>query len=206
MDLIVVSSPGKKDGEIGDVIRMFEAGLQRFHLRKPGSSRKYIKEFLDQVPKKYRSRIIIHSNHSFAWKYKLGGIHISKKHRKKPTNLRLKLMWYRLRNPKLIITRSCRKLGDLEMKKSPYNYIILSPIFDSISINSLSGGFNQRGLISAIEKSKFPVYAMGGVEPGNFQRIAELGFRGPAVLGYIWSSENPVEAFTKCLQSLREVQ
>ncbi len=206
MDLVVLSSPAKRDGEIGDVIRMFEAGLQRFHLRKPGTSRKYINEFLEQIPKKFRSRIIIHSNHTLAWKYKLGGIHIAKKHRKKIANLRFKLMWYRMRNPKLILTRSCRKLGDLEVKRTPYNYVFLSPIFDSISINSLSGGFNQRGLTSTLEKSQLPVYALGGVEPRNFQQVADLGFRGAAVLGYIWGSENPVEAFEKCLQSLQEVQ
>lgn len=206
MELVVVSSPRKKDGEIGDVIRMFDAGLERFHLRKPGSSKKYVKEFIEQIPNKYRNRIVIHSNHRYAWKYKLGGIHISKKHRNKLLNLRLKLFWYRLRNPRLVITRSCHKLADLYSERIHYDYVFLSPVFDSISVNTLSGGFNQRGLISALEQSKIRVFAMGGVQPDKFQQIANLGFGGCAVLGYLWNTDDRIEAFNQCLEKLKALR
>lgn len=206
MELVIVSSPRKKDGEVSDVIRMFEAGLERFHLRKPGTSKKYIKEFIEQIPNKYRNRIVIHSNHHYAWKYKLGGIHISKKHRKKHFNLRLKLFWYRLRNPKIVITRSCHKLADLYSESLRYDYVFLSPVFDSISVNTLSGGFNQRGLVSALEETNIRVFAMGGVQPNKFQQIAELGFDGSAILGYLWSADNRMEAFQQCVDELKALR
>lgn len=205
MELIVVSSPRKKDGEVADVIRMFEAGLERFHMRKPGASKKYVKEFIEQIPKKYRDRIVIHSNHNYMWRYKLGGIHISKKHRKNKFKLRLKLMWYRMRNRDVVVTRSCHKLDDLSTRHGLYSYVFLSPVFDSISVNSLSGGFSKRGLTSSLENNNLRVIAMGGIEPKNFQEVVDLGFHGAAVLGYIWSAENSFEAFNECLQQMKQI-
>lgn len=206
MQLIVVSSPKKKEEEIVHLIRMFDAGLERFHLRKPGVSKKYLKEFIEQIPKKYRNRVIIHSSHRYALRYKLGGIHISKKHRKKIFQLRIKIMWYRMRRPGLIVTRSCHKLGDLTHTHVAYNYVFLSPIYDSISANTLSGGFNKRGLISSMEHSPLKVAAMGGVIPERFQQLADLGFYGFAMLGYIWNNDDPTEAFENSLKFWKELK
>lgn len=206
MELIVISSPRKTDGEIANTIRMFDAGLQRFHLRKPGTSKKYIKEFIEGVPKKYHSRIVIHSNHSFAKKYNLGGIHISRKHRKSPFKLRFKIARLRLFRPKLIITRSCHKLGDILDEKISYNYVLLSPVFDNISMSQLSAGFSHRGLTSGLESSKQNVFAMGGIDPNKLQDIADLGFKGAAVLGYIWNAERPLDAFIKCQEAWQNVR
>ncbi len=199
MELVVVTSPRKKEGEAADIIRMFDAGLNRLHLRKPGVSKKYLQELIEQIPKQYRKHIVIHSNHDYAFKYKLGGIHISKKHRKKAFRLRLKIRWYRFRYPHLIITRSCHKLGDLLSDRNPYNYVFLSPIYDSITANNLSANFNRRGLMHTMEQCPHRVYAMGGVQPQKFQEIAELGFSGAAILGHIWGTpENRVERFLEC--------
>lgn len=205
MELIVVSAPKARDGESIEVIRMFEAGLERFHLRKPGASKSYIKEFIEQIPVKYHNRIIIHSNHSYAIKYKLGGIHISKKHRKKKFNLRLRLTWYRLRNPRFIIARSCHKLADLSHRYPFYSYIFLSPVFESVAVNSFAGGYSPRGLSATLEKSPMRVIAMGGVRPENFQEVADLGFSGVAVLGYIWSSDSPFKYYLECLNALKSL-
>jgi len=205
MELVVISSPRKKEGEVADTIRMFEAGLQRFHLRKPGVSKKYIKEYIELIPERYRNRIVIHSHHGYAHKYKLGGIHISKKHRKSPFKLRMRMYWYRFRRPNFIITRSCHKLGDLTAERLPYSYVFLSPIFDSISVNSLSGGFSKRGLKNTLEESRLRVYAMGGIEPNRFQQIADLGFQGAAILGYLWSADNRLAAYEKCVEKWRNI-
>lgn len=206
MELIVVSSPRKKDDEVASTVRMFEAGLQRFHLRKPGTSKKYVKEFIEGIPKKYHNRIVIHTHHPFAKKYQLGGIHFSKKHRKSPLKLRFKIACLRLFRPKLVITRSCHKLGDILDEKILYDYVFLSPIFDSISVNRLSGGFSHRGLTSGLEASKQHVVAMGGIEPDRLQSLAELGFEGGAVLGYIWRADNHLNAFLECQEAWRNVR
>jgi thiamine-phosphate pyrophosphorylase len=206
MELIVISSPHKKEGEVSDIIRMFEIGLTHFHLRKPNFSRKELKDFIEQIPVKYRNRIVLHTNHSFALKYKLGGIHISKKHRKEGISLWFKLLRYRISIPKLVVTRTCHKLGDLLNDSSKYSYVFLSPVFDSISVNSLSAGFSKRGLKNTIIQSKKRVYAMGGIEPQNFKTIAEIGFHGAALLGYIWhNTENRSEAFRSALNEWKQL-
>jgi thiamine-phosphate pyrophosphorylase len=206
MELIVVSSPHKKEGEVTDIIRMFDAGLSHFHIRKPNFSRKELKDYIEQIPVKYRRRLVLHTNHSFAINYKLGGIHISKKHRKKSLALWFKILRYKIAIPNLIVTRTCHKLGDLLNDNRHYTYVFLSPVFDSISVNSLSAGFSMRGLKNTILQSKKRVYAMGGIEPSNFKTIAEIGFHGAALLGYIWHhTENRVEAFQEAQKAWKQL-
>ena len=125
---------------------------------------------------------------------------------KKIFKLRLKIIWYRLRRPGLIVTRSCHKLGDLSNTHISYDYVFLSPIYDSISANTLSGGFNKRGLISTMEGSPLKVAAMGGVIPERFQELADLGFYGFAMLGYIWNNDDHTAAFEHSLKYWKELE
>ena len=81
--LIVISSPSSEPNETEAIISLFKAGLKIFHLRKPAMSEKKMNSFVSAVPKKYHSRMIIHSHYSLAKKYDLGGIHFSEKERNK---------------------------------------------------------------------------------------------------------------------------
>ncbi|MGB3464087.1 MAG: hypothetical protein WBA74_02415, partial [Cyclobacteriaceae bacterium] len=83
MKIVVVSSPKDQPDEIVEVIRMFEAGLENFHIRKPRLNRKELTDYIKLFPEKYRDRLVIHSYHGLASGLKLGGIHLSRKHRKR---------------------------------------------------------------------------------------------------------------------------
>ena len=71
MQLILFTSADKFRSEIYIVLKMFENGLKTLHIKKPGFSKKQLKNYLDLIPKKHHQKIIIHSHYSLALKYKI---------------------------------------------------------------------------------------------------------------------------------------
>ena len=77
MKLIVITSSRTIPDETTFVTKMFESGLMTLHLRKPRFSTNQLKEFLNEIPKHFHNRIVIHSHHKLALKYDLKGIHMT---------------------------------------------------------------------------------------------------------------------------------
>jgi len=206
MKLVVVSSPKDQPNEIVEVIRMFEAGLEYFHVRKPRMGRKELIDYIKLFPEKYRKRLIIHSYHGLASNLSLGGIHLSRKHRKRGKFYRIKLSLKRKFNKKLVVTRTFHKLTDITNEKRKYSYTFLSPVFDSITHSTLSGGFSKRALLIMIPQARQPVYALGGVTEERFTEISDLGFEGAVLLGSVWNSEEaPHIVFKKALAAAKNL-
>ena len=205
MKLIVISSPDKVPDEISIVLELFREGLQYFHVRKPRFTKRDMTEYIEAFPENYRNRLVLHSYHQLAYQYKLAGVHLSRRHRKRGKMYFLQLWFRRIMHPKMIVTRSFHKLTDLTTDKRRYAHVFLSPIFDSISNSSLSAGFSKRALLIIINQSKHDVLALGGVRPENMKTIFELGFAGAAMLGAIWKEDhNPVQVFCEARDSAYE--
>ncbi len=206
MRLIVISDSRYFAGEEDLVHAMFEAGLETFHVRKPKMSTEAMRTYLGKINSKYYSRIVIHSHHELAYKFHLKGIHLSDKHLKDhflEAWLRMKYLKYKL--PDLQISTSFHDLGTLLKSTKKYNYVFLSPIFDSISKLGYRNRFNMETLLTAIKKSKYELIALGGVDEQHIQQIKDMGFSGCAVLGAVWMSDNPVEKFKTIQKLCREV-
>lgn len=189
MKFVVISSPDKFQTEISTITKLFAEGLDTFHVRKPKWSEEKMSEYLDMIPTKLRKRIIIHSHHKLAIKYKLFGIHLTKKYRTRSLKNRLRLINLKLKNPKLSVTRSCHQLSDLVDDNYDYEYVFLTPIFEGISKRSHSGGFSERAVKAILPECQHKVYALGGIQPSNISKVKELGFSGAAMLGCIWTTE-----------------
>lgn len=189
MEIIAMSSPEPFENEIEEVVKMFEAGLRHFHVRKPKMSHRELRQYLELYPERYRQQLILHTYHGLAYETGLGGIHLSRSHRKRKRMYRFRLWLRRRINPGLTVTRTFHKLTDLGQDKRVYSYAFLSPIFDSVSQNSLAGGYSRRALLIMIPQARQPVYAMGGVRPDNIEEVASLGFHGAVLLGALWKSE-----------------
>jgi len=206
MRVLVMSSPKDEPDEITEVVRMFDAGLEHFHVRKPSKNRKQLVEYLELFPSKFRSRLIIHSYHGLATKMKLGGIHLSRKHRKRGKIYQLRLFIKRRIEKNLLVTRTFHKITDLTEDKRKYSYAFLSPVFDSITHSALSRGFSKRALLIAIPQARQPIYAMGGIRPERFEEIVDLGFEGAVLVGSVWSSDEPPHCiFKKALETANQM-
>jgi thiamine-phosphate pyrophosphorylase len=198
LKIIVISSPDQKPNEVPEVLQMFKNGLEIFHVRKPSFSKKQMIEYIENFPSQYRNKMVLHSYHSLAKKYKLRGIYLSRKHRERGVLYRFQLYFFKKFNPSILISRSFSKISDLLHHVSGFDYVFLNPIFDSISSNNLSGGFNPKTLQISNKETKFKVIAMGGITPENLEQVKEMGFSGAALLGAVWNTdEQPSKVFAK---------
>lgn len=194
MKIILISRSDDSETEIATVIKLFENGLPTFHLRKPKYTSKQLKNYIQKIPKQFHNRIIIHSHHFLALKFNLKGVHLGRRHlkRKYLTGLKLKLLTFR--KPHLIVTTSFTKLLDLYETNTQFDYVFLSPIFDSLT-SQYQSGFTEHTLKTAMEKTSFKVIARGGIDSSRMERVKEVGFEGMALYSSIWKKPDPVSEY-----------
>ena len=203
MKTIVLSAQKPVDNEIDIVVRLFELGLTSFHLRKPHYSKQKMRGYLNKIPSVYHNRIIIHSHHRLAKKYNLKGIHLNSKDRKSSFN------WFNIKSlkrkkPFLRVSTSFTTISELNKYNDLYDYVFLSPIFDSTSKKKYQSGFQEYSLTSATHRSNYNVVALGGVDVENIKNAFNMGFWGCAFLSTIWKSDNPIEKFKELKSKCNE--
>lgn len=201
MKVILISNPEELPGEMNMVHELFDAGLERFHLRKPKYSTNALRNYIEKINPKYRNRLVIHSHHELSVPYRLGGIHLTEQHRRKNVLQNWILKKYiKLRRPGIDITAGFHTIGALKRENPGYAYVFLSPVFNSISKLGYKSSFNEDSLQKMIAKSSYQVVALGGVDEDNIEKAHRLGFYGVALLGSVWKTNNPVEKFKRIQQ------
>lgn len=196
--LIVISSPDGFEHEIYDVQAMFKAGMEYFHIRKPRFSTNRLRKYIERIDPKYHDRIVLHSHHELCIRFKLRGIHLTRRHRNKNFIRRwLKMKYIKLRRPKVEITAAYHTIGSLKIENPGYSYVFLSPIFDSISKVGYKSTFSENSLEKMLHRSSYEVIALGGVDEDKIEQARKWGFAGVAVLGSLWKAKDPVEKFKR---------
>ncbi len=196
--IIVMSDTKDIDGEHEIINQLFENGLEILHIRKPKYSTQEMRTYIEKINKIYRSRVVIHSHHELSVPLKLKGIHLTERHRKKNFFRSWFMMqWIKFKRPDIAITASYHSPNSLLKHNPGYTYIFLSPIFDSISKIGYKNTFNDDSLEVALKKTTFNVIALGGVDYTKLEKVKEFGFKGCALVGSIWHTENPVAEFVK---------
>ncbi len=116
------------------------------------------------------------------------------------------LRFIRFSNPDLEVTTSFNNLGQLLDKNSSYNYnyVFLSPVFDSLS-SKFQSGFTENSLNSALRKTSYKVVARGGVDIDAIEKSEKIGFEGLAFYSAIWKKPNPNAEFHKVIQRFKEL-
>jgi len=200
--LIVISAESILVDEVKIVNQMFEAGLQRFHFRKPNCSDIDCVSFLKQIPNEYKNRVFYHQNHSIVSKYKIGGIHLTEKLRKSISEKELQAMHQSLSKYSISLSSSIHQIDEIESVSSCFESLFISPVFDSISKqNYLANESILKVENKILEKRK--LIALGGITTKNIDQLKEKKFFGVAILGSIWNHENPYLEFQK-LQKIWE--
>jgi thiamine-phosphate pyrophosphorylase len=207
MKLVVISSSGPIENEAQIITRLFEAGLEIFHLRKHKLSTKATKELLKQIPAHFHCRIVIHSHHKLARTFNLRGIHLTKSHIKTKYKTWFTVKLIQIKNPGIKISTSFNNIGQLFDKNHPYhyNYVFLSPIFDSLN-SKFQGGFTEHSLRSAIQKTSLKVIARGGVDINAVEKGEAIGFDGMAFYSSIWKKKDPLAEFNKLVEKFQELK
>lgn len=176
MEWIVITSPGFLQGEADFIDRLFNHGLDRLHLRKPGAEIGECRRLLDGISREWLPRIVVHDNFGLCREYGLGGVHLNGRNPMAPPN------------HEGSVSRSCHSLEEISRYKGECDYLTLSPIFNSISKQGYMAAFGPGQLAAARDSGLIDrrVIALGGVTLENIPRVKELGFGGVAILGDVW--------------------
>lgn len=169
--VVAITSPGYVPHEgdrISSIIENGEADI--VHIRKPQWSYEETDKLICSIPSKWHDKLRLHDHFELLEHYNLAGVHLNS------------------RNPlphplAHSVSRSCHQIEQLE-ESEHYDYITLSPIFDSISKASYRSAFILEEIKPYIKGKN--VVALGGVSPEKFQILKDAGFFGAAMLGYFW--------------------
>ena len=178
MEIIVITPPTPLQAPPETANALFEAGLQRLHLRFPDTDRKHTAQWIEQIAQPYRQRIVIHDHHDLAGAMALGGIHLNSRNPLPP-------VWYEPTKD-ITLSRSCHTIDEIKQYHTQYHYLFLSPIFDSISKQGYTSAFTAAQLRPIRQFLSRNIYALGGITAEHLPLIRQLGFKGAAILGDLW--------------------
>lgn len=150
------------------------------HVRKPNYSLIRMTQWLEQFSNKTTQKMMLHQHHQLYEHFPIRGIHLKESHKNSVVSLP--------KEHKMTLSAAYHNSAEAQ-QQSRFDYSVLSPVFDSISKANVKGKkFN-------VQNSIKPIIALGGVDAENMTIARNLGFQGVGVLGTIWRSENPIEAF-----------
>ena len=182
MKIIAITPPHAIDDEVVVIRQLFAKGIDIVHLRKHQSEFEgidvisYLRKILSALTCEERSKIIIHDFPMLYEEFSLKGIHINKNITSLPENYNG------------FKTRSCHSFEEIERYKNEYDYLFLSPIFDSISKPEYKSPFSHQALQKASLKGIInkKVIALGGVTFDKIPYLQSLNFGGVAMIGGIY--------------------
>lgn len=203
--IVLISPENDIPNELQILHRLFENGLQCFHLRKPKRSMGDYEKYLSQLEKNFQNRVVVHEHYELLEKYDLrGGIHFPERTRnqlidKCKINLNLKLTKTSenidIQSDKnKSISTSFHEVSVLEQCPVPFDYQFLSPVFTSISKE------NYRGKQFDVNSISKKVIGLGGIDKSNIGQLKKLGYSGAALMGGIWKSASPIADFKEMQQ------
>jgi thiamine-phosphate pyrophosphorylase len=189
MDLYAVSPVSEYSSEMSWVLRLLDAGLKRYHFRKPSWSAERCAAWLQLVPVSYRRQISIHQYFEQAEVFGLGGVHHPD---------RGDVAWPR-GDPmarSCLRSRSLHNLSNLDHVPDLVDYVFLSPIFPSISKVNYCSGWSECDLRRVLLRPhRYQLVALGGISEVTVERAALLGFDAVALHGCLWSEgQDPLQA------------
>lgn len=161
------------------IICILEHNWDYIHLRHPNASLTEIKQIIEQIPQRYHCRIKLHGHFELTNEFNLGGIHLNNRCHIIPSSYNGKL------------TKSCHTIQEVNNIFSDFEYVTLSPIFDSISKNGYNSTFDEKQLASITAPN---VIALGGITPIEITKIQKLNFAGFATLGYLFDNLHDIQS------------
>ena len=197
--LAVLSLPGVFPGEADYMEALLGAGVERLHLRKPKATPEELEELLQRLAPQWAERLVLHGPRSreLALRYGVPNVHGAVPYRDGHG--------YSGGGPMVDasgLALSTSAHGWEEFGKLPAGlaYAFISPLFDSISKRGYSA---NAGLLKRPKRELpcLPV-GLGGVSGDTIGLMLEHGWKGAAVLGWIW--EEPKLA-VKRLEELQKI-
>lgn len=198
MKLILMTTPTFFVEEHQILTALFDEGLEILHLRKPHTEPVYSERLLQLIPEAYRGKIVVHDHFYLKSEYGLKGVHLNQRNSELPKNY------------KGHISCSCHTPEEVVQRKKAFDYLLLSPIYDSISKGDYTSRFTPTELTAMRNRHVIDrkVMAMGGVDLEHIPALREYGFGGVVLLGAIWNrfDIHNTDDFKELIQHFRKIR
>jgi len=177
MHLIVITEPQFVTNEATIIAQLLHWGVGLVHLRKLESNADDLAKLIEAIPTVYHNRLVLHDHFDLATHFTLHGLHLNRRNSVLPPN------------HKGTVSQSCHTLDEVKACKTKYDYVFLSPVFNSISKLGYTSAFTPKALSEAKKQGLIDqkVVALGGITAANIDKTKYYGFGGVALLGDIWS-------------------
>jgi thiamine-phosphate pyrophosphorylase len=186
--LVLLTPPGPHPQERAVIECWLEGTLDaRLHLRRPTWTLPETAAWLRQLPASWLPRIVVHAFPELVAEFGLGGCHLTATARAAGPRPVLP--------PGATLSTALHTLEEVRVEAAGYDYVLLSPIFNSISKSGYEAAFSPETV--APELRRLPqarVLALGGVTAAHLLQLQAAGFAGAAVLGSVWQAAQPVAA------------
>ncbi|MDY3528830.1 thiamine phosphate synthase [Riemerella anatipestifer] len=183
--MFIVITPEKEvPNEVDLLCKMAEFPVV-LHIRKPTFDKNKMQRWLQQFNENQHRKMMLHQHHELIEHFDLKGIHLKEIHRKEADNLD-KIKHYKAIRKTLSASFHSQEEAE---SRSLYDYVLLSPVFNSISKSNYEGKSFQ------LHQPLVPVIALGGITKETMLLTPKMGFSGVAVLGSLWNSSQAFDAF-----------
>jgi thiamine-phosphate pyrophosphorylase len=190
--VIVISYPTAVKDEADIINALFDEGLKKLHLRKPGIAIDELSALIENIKSQYRHQIALHQHHEMAGDLGINRLHFTASRRNEMS--KEKLIELKLANYKL--STSIHQTEEYVHLSPCFEYTFFGPVFNSISKQGYTSTITDDFIFPV--RSKHPrVIAIGGIDATNIQKAIDMQFYGVAALGTIW--QKPGE----CIQQFK---
>ena len=178
MKIIFITLPNFFQGEAFFINKYFSDGLEILHLRKPSAQEADYERLIQDIKPEFYNRIVLHDYFGLALKYSLRGVHLNSRNIQPPDNF------------SGTVSKSLHSVAEVVNEKAKFDYVSLSPIFDSISKTGYNSKFSMKELKMLSNQGVIDekVYALGGVTFDKLDLLKSLGFGGAMILGAAWKN------------------
>ena len=192
MRIVILTPETDRVNEVEIVNQLFEAGLEKLHIRKPNYTVSDFRNFISSVNTQFHDKLVLHGGGFELWdEFNLGGIHLTAHQRSAPPGLvdRIDIS---------MISSSFHKWSEITHSNLDFGYIFISPVFDSISKTNYKAGVDFRGLDKMrrhlVEHNRRvpQVVGLGGIDIPHLHILRDHHFDGAAIYGAVWNSPDPV--------------
>lgn len=179
------------DAEPEYVRLLADEGWDMIHLRHPAASLNEMRRLIEAIPQKYHCKLKLHGHFELTNHFNLGGVHLNKRCPSPPAN------WIGG------ISCSFHSINEIENCVERYDYVTLSPVFDSISKKGYKGSIDLENFAEIKKSLNVKVIALGGVDPERIGLLRRYGFDGYAALGAIFDGVENREMFVERLNKFK---
>ncbi len=190
--MITVITPEEMiHNEIKIINELFQEGLDLLHVRKPLMGLEGMTCFIQEINSEFHHQLVLHSHYDLVKTFEISRFHFREIDRQNEFHKSFK---------DKIISTSVHDIDTFNELNQEWEYSFISPVFPSIS----KKGYGENSTIfDTIKNQNNPavkLVALGGINEKNIHQVINIGVDGVALLGAVWDSDQPLNAFRACSQ------